>query len=86
MSNPSEKGPDLDPEFRARLLKESQRPFLGVRRILWIALFGSAVIGLFVMTLRELSGEDVAFSDLGIQLGALMIFGCLLWFDRQGDS
>jgi len=73
----------LDPQLRARLVQESRTPFRGIRRGLWIALFGSSCIGILVMSLRASSGEFVGLSDFGIQICALLIFGCLLFFDRQ---
>ena len=36
----------IDPELKKKLLKESQPPFNGLRRILWIAFSGSAFLGL----------------------------------------
>ena len=79
-------GANLDPKLRARLLQESRTPFRGVRRVLWVALFGSSLIGLFVMGLRASSGEIVLFKDAGIQLFALLLFGFLLFFDRQSEN
>ena len=83
MSDPSGGGPKLDPEFRERLLAESKSPFQGLRRGLWIALFGSAGIGLFIMGISTLSGKRVLISDLGIQISAFLLFGALLWLDRR---
>ena len=37
---------NLDPNVRARLLKETKNPYRGLRRAVWIALFGSAALGL----------------------------------------
>jgi len=76
----------LNPELRARLLQESKSPFRGLRRALWIALFGSSLIGLFVMVLRTISGGFVSFSDAGIQLSAILIFGSFLFFDKESTS
>ncbi len=73
----------MDPNVRARLIKESQSPFQGLRRVVWIALFGSSFIGIFVMSIRASSGENVPLSDAGIQLGALLLFGSLLVFDKK---
>ncbi|WP_370587903.1 DUF3493 domain-containing protein [Synechococcus sp. RS9909] len=73
----------LDPVLRQRLLQESRTPWRGLRRLLWLALFGSAGLGSAVMALRLSSGNDVPLGDLGIQLGALVLFAGLLWFDRS---
>ena len=39
----------IDPELKKKLLKESQAPFKGLRKVLWIAFSGSAFLGLFIM-------------------------------------
>ena len=57
-------------------------PWRGIRRLLWIALFGSASIGLLIMSTKGLSGESILISDALIQLGAFFIFATLLWIDR----
>ena len=81
-------GPEskLDPQLRSRLMKEFKSPFRGVRRVVWIALFGSSCIGLLVMSIRASSGEIVPLSDAGIQVSAITLFGCLLFFDRQRNK
>ena len=61
-------------------------PWRGLRRLVWFALFASAGLGLFTMSFRIAAGEVVGAKDLSIQGGALLIFSCLLWFDRsRGD-
>ena len=74
---------DLDPNVRQKLLKESQAPFLGVRRLLWGVLFGSAMIGLLIMLIRLISGNIVPLSDIGVQSFALLLFGGLIIIDRN---
>ena len=76
----------LDPALRERLLEESRTPWRGLRRLLWLALFASGGLGLFVMTFRLSAGDQVVISDLAIQVGAVVVFGALLWFDRSRDS
>ncbi|ABX09549.1 hypothetical protein P9211_16181 [Prochlorococcus marinus str. MIT 9211] len=73
----------LDPKVRKKLLKESRNPFLGIRRILWISLLGSAGIGLVIMIIRLISGDSVLFGDLGIQITAFLVLGLLTIFDRR---
>ena len=73
----------LDPALRARLLQEAKTPWRGLRRALWLAFTASAAVGLATMALRASSGDAVALSDLGIQVGALVLFGGLLWRDRN---
>ncbi|MAV13335.1 MAG: hypothetical protein CL861_07840 [Cyanobium sp. MED843] len=85
MSDQQSQQSRLDPALRDRLLKESQTPWRGLRRLVWFALFASAGLGLFTMAFRLSSGDVVDLSDLGIQGGALLLFSALLWFDRTRD-
>jgi hypothetical protein len=48
-----------------------------------VALAASATIGLATMAMRAAAGGDVASTDLLIQVGALVLFGGLLGFDRN---
>jgi hypothetical protein len=73
----------LDPQLRQRLLREARTPWRGLRRSLWFALVASAGLGLATMSMRLSSGAEVASEDLLIQVGALLLFGLLLWFDRD---
>ena len=83
-SDPARSGrPGLDPALRSRLLQEARTPWRGLRRGLWLAFTASGAIGLATMALRASAGEVVTLSDLGIQLGAVVLFGGLLWFDRN---
>ena len=73
----------IDPELKKKLLKESQTPFKGLRRILWIAFSGSAFLGLLIMLSRIASGNDLQLNSILIQLGACILFPTLLFFDRN---
>jgi hypothetical protein len=73
----------LDPELRQRLLQEARTPWRGLRRALWFALLASAGLGLATMVMRASAGSEVASGDLLIQIGALGLFGGLLWLDRN---
>ena len=75
----------IDPELRKKLLRETQSPFQGLRRILWIAFSGSAFLGLLIMFLRITSGTELQLNNLLIQLGACILFPTLLFFDRNKD-
>ena len=75
----------IDPELKKKLLKESQAPFKGLRRILWVAFSGSAFLGLLIMLLRVASGFELQQNNLLIQLGACLIFPALLFWDRKKD-
>jgi hypothetical protein len=77
---------NLDPNLRARLLKETKNPYRGLRRAVWIALFGSAALGLFIMVTNIISGDTVSISDLAIQTSALVILGFLLFKDRSKEK
>ena len=75
----------IDPELRKKLLRETQSPFQGLRKILWIAFSGSAFLGLLIMISRIASGAELQQNNLFIQLGACVIFPTLLIFDRNKD-
>ena len=73
----------IDPELRKKLLKESQNPFKGLRRVVWIAFSGSAFLGLFIMLSKIISGNEIQQNNILIQLGACILFPVLLFFDRN---
>ena len=75
----------IDPELKKKLLKETQAPFKGLRRILWTAFSGSAFLGLLIMLSRILSGTEVQQNNLLIQVGACIIFPSLLFLDKNKD-
>ena len=83
MSKSNKPESNLDPNLRARLLKESKNPFRGLRRAVWIALFGSAALGFFIMITNILAGDNVSVNDLAIQTSALLILGFVLFKDRN---
>ena len=73
----------IDPVLKARLLQEARTPWRGLRRAVWLALAASGAVGLATMAMRSASGVDVPSGDLLIQVGALFLFGSLLWLDRN---
>ena len=75
----------IDPELKKKLLKETQNPFKGLRRILWIAFSGSAFLGLFIMISKIVSGTELQVNNLFIQLVACILFPTLLFLDRNKD-
>ena len=75
----------IDPELKKKLLKESQSPFKGLRRILWIAFSGSAFLGLLIMLSKIFSGSELQPNNLIIQIFASIIFPTLLFLDRDKD-
>ena len=76
----------IDPELKKKLLKETQAPFKGLRRLLWIAFSGSAFLGLLIMLSSIASGNELHQNNLLIQLGACVIFPILLFLDRNKDQ
>ena len=76
----------IDPDLKKKLLKESQAPFNGLRRILWIAFSGSAFLGLLIMLSKIASGSEFQKNNLLIQLCACIVFPALLIFDRNKDQ
>ena len=75
----------IDPELKKKLLKESQTPFKGLRRILWLAFSGSAFLGLLIMVSKIVNGSELQQNNLLIQLGACILFPTLLFLDRNQD-
>ena len=75
----------IDPELKKKLLKESQTPFKGLRRVLWIAFSGSAFLGLLIMLSKFASGSELQQNNLLIQLGACILFPTIFFFDRDKD-
>ena len=73
----------IDPKLKKKLLRETQTPFMGLRRILWIAFSGSAFLGLLIMFSKIASGSEFQQNNLFIQIGACIIFPTLLFFDRD---
>ena len=76
----------IDPDLKKKLLKESQSPFKGLRRILWIAFSGSALLGLFIMLSKIATGSEFQQNNLLIQLGACILFPTLLFLDRDKEK
>ena len=75
----------IDPKLKKKLLQESQAPFKGLRRILWIAFSGSAILGLLIMLSKIASGSELQQNNLLIQLVACILFPTLLIIDRDKD-
>ena len=75
----------IDPELKKKLLKESQTPFKGLRKLLWIAFSGSAFLGLLIMLTKIAGGSELQQNSLLIQVGACILFPTLLFLDRNKD-
>ena len=76
----------IDPQLKKKLLKESQTPFKGLRRTLWVAFTGSAFLGLFIMLSKIASGNEFNQNNLFIQLGACILFPFLLFLERSREN
>ena len=76
----------IDPKLKKKLLKETQTPFKGLRRILWIAFTGSAFLGLFIMLTKIVGGNEIQQNNLLIQVGACVFFPFLLFLDRNKED
>ena len=76
----------IDPELKKKLLKESQAPFKGLRKVLWIAFTGSAFLGLFIMIAKIASGNEMQQNNLLIQIGACALFPFLLFLERNKEK
>ena len=75
----------IDPELKKKLLKETQAPFKGLRRILWVAFSGSAFLGLVIMLSKIASGSELQQNNLIIQVASCILFPTLLFLDRNKD-
>ena len=75
----------IDPELKKKLLKETQTPFKGLRRILWVAFSGSAFLGLLIMLSRFISGNELQLNNILVQLVACILFPALSFFDRNKE-
>ena len=76
----------IDPELKKKLLKETQTPFKGLRKIFLIAFTGSAYLGLFIMLSKLFSGNEFELDNFFIQIGASLLFTLLLFLDRDKDE
>ena len=76
----------IDPELKKKLLKESQAPFKGLRKLIWIAFTGSAFLGLFIMLSKIASGNEIQQNNLLIQLGACTLFPFLLFLESKKEN
>ena len=76
----------IDPNLKKKLLRESQTPFKGLRRILWIAFTGSAFLGLLIMVSKIVSGNEIQLNNLLIQVSACILFPTLIFFDRNKEN
>ena len=72
-----------------KLVAESQAPYKGLRKFMYVAFGASGAVGGFVFFTKILAGRDLAASlpNLALQLGvvALMVF-LFRWEDRNQEN
>ena len=73
----------IDPELKKKLLRETKAPFKGLRRLVWVACSGSALLGLFIMITQIIGGNEIRQNNLLIQLGASILFPTLFYLERD---
>ena len=73
----------IDPELKKKLLRETKAPFKGLRRLIWAACSGSALLGLFIMLSQIIGGNEIQQNNLLIQLGACILFPLLFFLERN---
>ena len=76
----------IDPGLKKKLLEESQNPFKGLRKTLWIVLTGSAYLGLLIMISKIAGGDGIQKDNLLIQLSACVLFPLLIFLDRNKNK
>tara|TARA_A100001388_G_C28458959_1_gene352330 strand:- start:146 stop:385 length:240 start_codon:yes stop_codon:yes gene_type:complete len=76
----------IDPELKKKLLRETQTPFRGIRKIFFIAFSGSAFLGLLIMLFKMAGGNQLQLDNLLIQISACLLFPILLFLDRDKDE
>ena len=76
----------IDPKLKKKLLKETKKPFLGLRRLLWVAFTGSGFVGLLIMISGIIGGNEIQKNNLIIQLLACVLFPTLLLFDKDNEK
>ena len=76
----------IDPELKKKLLRETQTPFRGIRKIFFIAFSGSAFLGLLIMLFKMAGGNQLQLNNLLIQISACLLFPILLFLDRDKDE
>ena len=75
----------IDPKLKKKLLKETKKPFLGLRRLLWVAFTGSGFVGLLIIS-GIIGGNEIQKNNLIIQLLACVLFPTLLLFDKDNEK
>ena len=73
----------IDPELKKKLLRETKAPFKGLRRLIWAACSGSALLGLFIMFSQIIGGNEIQQNNLLIQIVASILFPALFYFERD---
>ena len=68
-----------------RLVKETQSPFKGMRRLIYGAVGTSGLVGAFVFFTQLIAGKNVetALPNLAVQMGVIGIVVFLFWLEGR---
>ncbi|MEM7066204.1 MAG: DUF3493 domain-containing protein [Cyanobacteria bacterium P01_B01_bin.77] len=82
------KPPGMSQERFERLVKETQSPFKGFRKVIYGAVGISGLLGAFVFFTQLLAGRDVktALPNLAVQMAVIGIAVILFWLEGRGEG
>ena len=71
-----------------RLVKETQSPFKGLRKLIYGAVGASGLVGAFIFLTQLIAGKNVetALSNLAVQMGVIGIVIFLFWLEGRGKG
>ncbi|MGD1950536.1 MAG: DUF3493 domain-containing protein [Leptolyngbyaceae cyanobacterium] len=71
-----------------RLVKETQSPFKGLRKLIYGAVGASGLLGAFVFLTQLIAGKNVetALPNLAVQMGVIGIVIFLFWLEGRGKG
>ena len=87
MPDSQNKRQQLSPERYARLQTESQAPYRGLRKTIYIALGASGCIGAFIFLSQLAAGRDVASAlpNLALQIGVVALMVGLFRWEQKAE-
>ena len=82
------KPPGMSQERFERLVKETQSPFKGFRKVIYGAVGVSGLLGAFVFFTQLLAGRDVetALPNLAVQMAVIGVAVLLFWLEERGKG
>lgn len=82
------KPPGMSQERFERLVKETQSPFKGFRKVIYGAVGASGLLGAFVFFTQLLAGREVetALPNLAVQMAVIGIAVLLFWLEGRGKG